>query len=155
MLFTLLTAQALGWEPQRSRRWAYVEWLIRLSLILIAFLGALLGNADVAEAKSPMCSDAAESIAAPPPLMVHHETLAHGCEVDDDFDWVAVPHSNPTPHLGSLIDSSQQFALLPERLSFPDRCQLSSWPLADEERLNMREHRSTLVRPPSDCRSAR
>lgn len=146
-------------EPRRSRGRTFVECVLRLSLMLMAFLTAFATDISLAEAKgqprSPMCGTAAESIAAPPPLVVNQETVAHGCDQEDDFSWIAVPQKEPSRRLGSLIDSSQQFALLPEPLCVPDLIGASSWPLSKSDRMNRREHRWTQLRPPSDSHSVR
>lgn len=123
--------------------------VLRTLLAVVVFFFSWFGEPESAEAKSPMCSDSAESIAAPPPLVPSRTTTATQCDPDTDLAMGAVPVTDPNPRLGSSLDRSVPLCLPPQSIFFGSDIGAPSWPLAESARLSLSEHRWSQSRPPS------
>lgn len=123
--------------------------VVRLIVAVAAFLGAWVGQTSWAEAKSPMCSESAESIAAPPPLVPASDTFATGCESNGNWALGAVPTSDPSPRLASSDSHNPQFAVLSAAVEIAAPMQVDVWPAREISRVSLGEHRWVEPRPPS------
>lgn len=123
--------------------------MLRLTLLIAAFVCVLFGSFSEAwAAKSPMCSDSAESIAAPPPLLGSSESVASGCSDDPGFSLQATPVSEGTPSVASANDFNQIYAVLPSTDTFSVTLEDIVHPRS-EESVTSAEYRHRLTRPPS------
>jgi hypothetical protein len=132
---------------RQSARWhrLLAGWTLRL--VALAILWSFpLKNAYAAP--SGMCSDAAESIAAPPPVLPASDARATGCSPDDVQKFGPKVPQGPVEHLSELVSGSKlQCVLTTER----GRLRAGAVTLSIEKApcLASDEHRDRGLRPPT------
>jgi len=97
-----------------------------------------------------MCSQWAESIAAPPPFIpTDDDGVAHGCDQTSTMS-IAVDRGNESPPRISTPNApSQQFAILPRPLVYGPASMDAPWPVIESFELALPEHRWLQLRPPA------
>ncbi len=129
---------------------AALRAILRVMIAISMFLCSWIGAESDAWAKSPMCGDAAESIAAPPPFMAARGSgTISNCGTASDLTAGVVSRGSPEPSFAADQEPVHQHALLTPPLIVEASSGSSSRLWSELVSAPQSEHRWNQSRPPS------
>jgi len=135
------------WASARNKHARFLHWLCVSSAVLFTFFS---GISTASARTSPMCSEWAESIAAPPPFFpTGDDGVAQGCDERSALSITSDRGNDAPPRVSTSSAGSQQFAVLPQPLRYGPASLDAHWPAMENFELALPEHRWLQLRPPA------
>src|SRR5690606_9900049 len=137
---------SVAMHRQTARRQAlFVNWTLRLVALAVLWSFPL---SSAQAAPIGMCSEAAESIAAPPPVLPASDATARDCSQDEVQEFGKRVPSGPVEHLSELVSVSKLQCVITSQVG---RLRAGAVTLSIEKAdcLAADEHRSRGLRPPT------